>query len=225
MRALDLASAALIVALVVALLVLPPEREEAPARETEPPCVLPAQGDEPAREAGVVIAAEEYAFSMPAQVARAIENEPAGDERVAMVAAFMSGWSGVLVGEAGVMVAAADRHGLDWRLLPVIAVLESQAGREACGYNPFGYASCAVTFGSWAEAVERAAATLASYGAGIDWQLCVWNQGHGGCGAGLADGYVASGLGLVSDLGGSAHSGDALAAGAFPAGEEVGAND
>lgn len=55
---------------------------------------------------------------------------------------------------------AADRHGLDWRLLPAIAVRESSGGKQACGNNPFGWASCRIHFESTEEAIETAAWNL-----------------------------------------------------------------
>jgi hypothetical protein len=57
-----------------------------------------------------------------------------------------------LEGHAQEMVSAADRHGIDWRLLPVIAYLESQGGLTACGGNAWGYANCEVRFASFEEA-------------------------------------------------------------------------
>lgn len=98
------------------------------------------------------------------------------------------------------MVAAADRHDIDWRLLPVIAILESGAGRHACGYNPFGYASCRVTFSSWEEAIEVSARTLASYGGDNSWRLCVWVAGPTGCRQGGGAGYTQNGLRLMEQL-------------------------
>lgn len=148
---------------------------------------------------------------MEESVAEVIEDRP--DARVGVVAEFMGRWSPVLMGEAGAMVAASDGAGIDWRLLPVIAVLESQAGAQACGFNPFGYASCRVMFGSWEEAIARSASTLAGYGGGVEWQLCMWNQGARGCEAGLAAGYVASGMWLMGELESARESVQAAAAG------------
>ncbi len=43
---------------------------------------------------------------------------------------------------------AADRHGLDWRLLPSIAILESGGGRESMNNNILGWDSCRKSFPS-----------------------------------------------------------------------------
>lgn len=64
-----------------------------------------------------------------------------------------------LAGSGAVMVAAADENGIDWRLLPAIAVQESTGGKKACGPNPFGWASCRRTFSS----IEEAIATVARH--------------------------------------------------------------
>ena len=64
------------------------------------------------------------------------------------------------------MVAEADRNGLDWRLLPAIAIRESSGGLHACGFNPFGWASCKGTIGkfkSWDEAIEVVAKNLGGH--------------------------------------------------------------
>lgn len=62
------------------------------------------------------------------------------------------------------MVEEAEKHGLDWRLLPAIAVQESGGGKHAiwrCKNNPFGWASCDVKFESFDHAIEVVALNLA----------------------------------------------------------------
>lgn len=93
---------------------------------------------------------------------------------------------------------AEDYYGLQRGLLNAIAVLESSGGVNACGFNDWGYASCAVTFASRSEGIWTVAATLASYGGDTAWKLCVWNAGPTGCREGRADLYVAQGLALLS---------------------------
>lgn len=68
-----------------------------------------------------------------------------------------------LAGTGQAMVDAADENGLDWRLLPAIAVRESTGGKAACGFNPFGWASCKNSTGefeSWEAAIKTVAAHL-----------------------------------------------------------------
>ena len=61
------------------------------------------------------------------------------------------------------MVEEARKHGLDWRLLPAIAVRESTGGKFKCKKvknNPFGWGSCRIGFGSNEEAIEIVARNL-----------------------------------------------------------------
>lgn len=58
------------------------------------------------------------------------------------------------------MVQSAEENGLDWRLLPAIAVRESSGGKQACGYNPFGWGSCKINFKSFNEAIDTLAKNL-----------------------------------------------------------------
>jgi len=55
---------------------------------------------------------------------------------------------------------AADRCEMDWRLLPAIAIRESSGGKQACGNNPFGWASCRADFESIEQAIEIVGANL-----------------------------------------------------------------
>lgn len=59
-----------------------------------------------------------------------------------------------LAGYGGQFVRVADKYGLDWRLLPAIAIRESSGGKQMCGNNPFGWASCRTDFDSVQEAIE-----------------------------------------------------------------------
>lgn len=65
-----------------------------------------------------------------------------------------------LAGRGLLMVRAAEENDLDWRLLPAIAVRESSGGKQMCGSNPFGWASCKVRFKSVDEAVNTVASHL-----------------------------------------------------------------
>lgn len=52
------------------------------------------------------------------------------------------------------MVEVADKHGLDWRLLPAISIRESSGGKHMCANNPFGWGSCRITFDNLDQAIE-----------------------------------------------------------------------
>lgn len=84
---------------------------------------------------------------------------------------------------AELMVETADAHGLDWRLMPAIAVWESSAGRMACGGNAWGLGSCAYEyrFPTWEEGIAAVARTLSSptyAGKATRVQLCIWVGGE-----------------------------------------------
>lgn len=62
---------------------------------------------------------------------------------------------------AGVFVSEADAHGLDWRLLPSLSMVESGGGRYAKGNNLFGWANGRKSFESIGEAIHQVASALA----------------------------------------------------------------
>lgn len=66
-------------------------------------------------------------------------------------------------GYSAKFVEAADRCDMDWRLLPAIAVRESSGGKQACGNNPFGWASCRTDFESIDEAIEIVGENLCGF--------------------------------------------------------------
>ena len=57
---------------------------------------------------------------------------------------------------------AADHHGLDWRLLPSIAILESGGGRESMNNNILGWDSCRRYFPSVQAGIHTVADRLAN---------------------------------------------------------------
>lgn len=58
-------------------------------------------------------------------------------------------------------VLAADRHDLDWRLLPSLSMIESTGGKEARNNNMFGWDNCNVRFRTSREGIYRVASRLA----------------------------------------------------------------
>ena len=58
-------------------------------------------------------------------------------------------------------IAEADAHGLDWRLLPSLAFVETGAGKTQRGNNLFGWANGNQKFTSIGDAIHTVAATLA----------------------------------------------------------------
>lgn len=59
-------------------------------------------------------------------------------------------------------IAAADRYGLDWRLLPAIAVIESGGGKRYINNNIFGWDSCRVRFPTVRDGIHQVAYRLAT---------------------------------------------------------------
>jgi len=55
---------------------------------------------------------------------------------------------------------AADRNGLDWRLLPSLSIVESGGGREARNNNMFGWDNCRVHFSTLKDGIYRVASML-----------------------------------------------------------------
>jgi hypothetical protein len=81
---------------------------------------------------------------------------------------------------AELFVAESDAHGLDWRLLPSLAFVESGGGKAAKGNNLFGWANGKATFNSIGDAIHTVASALAhgrSYrGKPLDAKLAAYNQ-------------------------------------------------
>jgi len=78
-------------------------------------------------------------------------------------------------------IAEADAHGLDWRLLPSLALIETGGGRALKGNNLFGWANGKQTFSSIGDAIHTVAVTLAhgrAYrGKDLGGKLAAYNQG------------------------------------------------
>lgn len=78
-------------------------------------------------------------------------------------------------------IAEADAHGLDWRLLPSLALVESGGGRAQKGNNLFGWANGKQTFTSIGDAIHTVASSLAhgrAYrGKDVGGKLAAYNQG------------------------------------------------
>ena len=86
------------------------------------------------------------------------------DDRAAKIDAYYRKFGLPLAGYGKVMVEAADKNGLDWRLIPAFAMIESTAGKFGCQSvpnNDFGWASCKVGFASREQAINAIAEHLA----------------------------------------------------------------
>lgn len=83
------------------------------------------------------------------------------DPRLAALQDFFEDLNSPAAVLAEEFLAAADRHGLDWRLLPSIAILESGGGKEFAKNNIFGWDSCQTGFPSVQAGIEYVASRLA----------------------------------------------------------------
>jgi hypothetical protein len=73
-----------------------------------------------------------------------------------------------LAGYGLAMVEAADYYGIDWRLLPAIATIESNGGKMMCNtkkaeHNPFGYGGCTIRFNDFNHAIDIVAKNLGGH--------------------------------------------------------------
>lgn len=90
------------------------------------------------------------------------------DPRVAYLKAFFRNYDSELYDHADVIVATADKHDIDYRLLPAIAMQESNLCRVIPhgSYNCWGwgiYGDKVTRFSSYPEAIETVSAGLKKY--------------------------------------------------------------
>ena len=86
------------------------------------------------------------------------------DPRANTLQRFFAGKGSPLAGYTDAFLSAADRYGLDWRLLPAISGIETSFGKTGVGATgPFGYGS-AKSWGSTPNAIDVAAKGLADAG-------------------------------------------------------------
>ncbi len=98
--------------------------------------------------------------------------EPASDttllqqvegEEAAKIDAYFKQNDMPLAGYGMEMVTEADKYGIDWRLIPAIAVRESSGGIHQCksvSYSPFGFGSCKINFKDYNDAIDTLADNL-----------------------------------------------------------------
>lgn len=88
-----------------------------------------------------------------------------GDARALIIDNFFKDRKSPMIGLGEEFVEAADRNGLDYRLLPSIAMQESNGGKKLPinSFNPFGYGiygGKVLKFSSFAEAINKVAQGL-----------------------------------------------------------------
>lgn len=107
----------------------------------------------------IAVAAQAGYPPAAAPVVQTTPNAAAADPRVKMLTALLRSRGSPLAPQAETFVAAADAYGLDWRLLPAIAGMESNFGKEmlAKSYNPFGWGGGYIYFESFEAGIESVA--------------------------------------------------------------------
>jgi hypothetical protein len=89
------------------------------------------------------------------------------DGRAAHLRSFLKAYNSPLAGDAHVFIEQADKLGLDWRLLPAIAGVESTFGKfiPQGSYNGWGWgiptgSQSGIAFSSWEDAIRTISAGL-----------------------------------------------------------------
>ena len=82
------------------------------------------------------------------------------DPRLNQLRAFFTRLNSPAIEYSTDFLIAADRHSLDWRLLPSIAIIESGGGKEYRNNNIFGWDSCRRSFSTIQEGIHEVASRL-----------------------------------------------------------------
>lgn len=100
--------------------------------------------------------------AIPAQVGGLTNSVATGDARPLILKNFLETNKSPLTPYTELLVQTADKYGLDFRLIPAIAMVESTGGKvmPADSHNAWGFANGATRFSSWEAAIEKVAQTL-----------------------------------------------------------------
>ncbi len=94
------------------------------------------------------------------------------DTRAEKIDAYFAKWDLPLAGYGAAMVAAADKYGLDWRILPALAMLETTGGKNLCdnvkngirNHNIAGFGGCSLYFSTFEACFDAVAKTISGNG-------------------------------------------------------------
>lgn len=92
------------------------------------------------------------AETMPAEKAQIRSDE---DPRIVSVRNFFRRFKSPAEAVSDVFIREADSNGLDWRLLPGLAMVESGGGKSCKRHNLFGWANGKVGFSSFSDAIRQ----------------------------------------------------------------------
>lgn len=85
------------------------------------------------------------------------------DERAKILADYFASYNSPFEYQAQDFIDAADQHGVDWKLVPAIAGVESTFGKQSYGYNAWGwgiYGDNTLNFKSWRDGIYTVTAGL-----------------------------------------------------------------
>jgi hypothetical protein len=117
--------------------------------------VTPTISSDPAT---VSVSAEPASVQTDTELAQ-VERE----QKAAKIDAYFSENGMPLAGYGMEMVTEAEKHNIDWRLIPAIAIRESTGGLHQCksvSFSPFGFGSCKISFKSYNDAIANLATNL-----------------------------------------------------------------
>lgn len=111
---------------------------------------------------GAQVAAEATTVSGPTDAVSAEIGYAEVDPRALKLARYLKSKNSVLAGYAIDFVAAADKYGLDWKMLPAIAGNESGFAKAYVPgtYNAWGWGGGYLYLGSWGQAIETISKAL-----------------------------------------------------------------
>ena len=94
------------------------------------------------------------------------------DNRVSKLRTFLQSYNSPLADFSSVFIKAADKYGIDWKLVPCISGVESTFGKAIPynSYNAYGWANGEYYFQSWEDSIEIVSRTLRAnyYNRGVD---------------------------------------------------------
>lgn len=107
-----------------------------------------------------------------------VQNSSSNDVRVKALKKVFENYNSPLVNEAENYVRLADKNGVDWKLLPSIAGLESSFGKRLMpnSHNAYGWGGGHIYFDSWEDGIDTITKSLSEryYARGAD---TVWTIG------------------------------------------------
>ncbi len=100
--------------------------------------------------------AYQEAQTSSAKLSLNVQNVNSSDKRVKALKNVLESYNSPLSGEAENYVRLADKNGVDWKLLPSIAGLESSFGKRLMpnSHNAYGWGGGHIYFDSWEHGID-----------------------------------------------------------------------